>query len=118
MALGEGPENPPPCACSSAGPHLTRGHATVNSRAYAARTAPLHDAGALLEARSVHPGRTAHHHLRALAHTHGIPRGRVTHVLGPAGLTDVAPRRGKGFSLGMGQHVAMTTFHLDGHAYA
>ncbi|WP_093800206.1 ATP-binding cassette domain-containing protein [Streptomyces sp. Wb2n-11] len=85
----------------------TRGHATVGGRAYAAHTAPLHEVGALLEARSVHPGRTAHHHLMALAHTHGIPRSRVTHVLGLAGLTDVAHRRVKGFSLGMGQRVGI-----------
>ncbi|KOG33192.1 ABC transporter ATP-binding protein [Streptomyces resistomycificus] len=85
----------------------TRGHATVGGRAYAAHPAPLHEVGALLEARSVHPGRTAHHHLRALALTHGIPRSRVDHVLDVTGLTDVAHRRVKGFSLGMGQRLGM-----------
>ncbi|WP_328413054.1 ATP-binding cassette domain-containing protein [Streptomyces violaceus] len=85
----------------------TRGHATVGGRSYAAHPAPLTEVGALLEARSVHPGRTAYHHLLALAHTHGIPRARVEQVLALTGLTDVAHRRVKGFSLGMGQRLGI-----------
>ncbi|MCW8101486.1 ABC transporter ATP-binding protein [Streptomyces tauricus] len=85
----------------------TRGTATVGDRPYAAHRAPLQEVGALLEARSVHPGRTAYHHLRALALTHGIPRRRVAHVLDLTGLTDVAGRRVKGFSLGMGQRLGI-----------
>ncbi|MFH8842737.1 ATP-binding cassette domain-containing protein [Streptomyces sp. NPDC017868] len=85
----------------------TRGHATVDGRPYAAHPAPLTRVGALLEARSVHPGRSAHHHLMALAHTHGIPRARVERVLALTGLTHVARRRVKGFSLGMGQRLGI-----------
>ncbi|MEV7071592.1 ABC transporter ATP-binding protein [Streptomyces sp. NPDC093990] len=85
----------------------THGHATVGGRTYAAHPAPLTEVGALLEARSVHPGRTAHHHLRALAHTHGIPRARVDQVLDLTGLTEVAHRRVRGFSLGMGQRLGI-----------
>lgn len=85
----------------------TRGRSTIGGRAYATHSAPLTEVGALLEARSVHPGRTAFHHLMALAHTHGIPRSRVEHVLGLAGLTTVAGKRVKGFSLGMGQRLGI-----------
>ncbi|MFI8522271.1 ABC transporter ATP-binding protein [Streptomyces sp. NPDC085481] len=85
----------------------TRGRATVAGRPYADHPAPLTQLGALLEARSLHPGRTARHHLTALALTHGIPRSRVDHVLGITGLTEVADRRVKGFSLGMGQRLGI-----------
>ncbi|MFF8918387.1 ABC transporter ATP-binding protein [Streptomyces sp. NPDC015032] len=85
----------------------TRGRSTIGGRAYTAHNAPLTEVGALLEARSVHPGRTAFNHLMALAHTHGIPRGRVEHVLDLAGLTAVAHKRVKGFSLGMGQRLGI-----------
>uniref|UniRef100_A0AAU2VSA2 ABC transporter ATP-binding protein n=1 Tax=Streptomyces sp. NBC_00008 TaxID=2903610 RepID=A0AAU2VSA2_9ACTN len=85
----------------------TRGRSTIGGRAYATHSAPLTEVGALLEARSVHPGRTAFHHLMSLAHTHGIPRSRVEHVLDLAGLTSVAGKRVKGFSLGMGQRLGI-----------
>ncbi|NGO15392.1 ATP-binding cassette domain-containing protein [Streptomyces sp. HC44] len=85
----------------------TRGHATIAGRPYATHHAPLNEVGALLEARSVHPGRTAYHHLMALALTHGIAKSRVQHVLDLTGLTDVAGRRVKGFSLGMGQRLGI-----------
>ncbi|MET8503582.1 ATP-binding cassette domain-containing protein [Streptomyces sp. NPDC004787] len=85
----------------------TRGRATVAGRPYADHPAPLTQVGALLEARSLHPGRSARHHLTALALTHGIPRSRVDEVLDLAGLTEVADRRVKGFSLGMGQRLGI-----------
>ncbi|MEU2562631.1 ATP-binding cassette domain-containing protein [Streptomyces longispororuber] len=85
----------------------TSGRCTVGGRAYATHSAPLTEVGALLEARSLHPGRSAYHHLTALAHTHGIPRSRVEHVLGVTGLSDVAGRRVKGFSLGMVQRLGI-----------
>ncbi|MFJ9113711.1 ABC transporter ATP-binding protein [Streptomyces sp. NPDC102283] len=85
----------------------THGRSTVNGRSYATHPAPLTQVGALLEARSVHPGRSALNHLMALAHTHGIPRRRVEEVIDLAGLTDAAHRRVKGFSLGMGQRLGI-----------
>ncbi|MGQ4405385.1 ATP-binding cassette domain-containing protein, partial [Streptomyces hayashii] len=51
----------------------TSGSVTVNGHPYARHRAPLQEVGALLEAKSIHPGRSAHQHLRALALTHGIP---------------------------------------------
>ncbi|MFF3289471.1 ATP-binding cassette domain-containing protein [Streptomyces sp. NPDC003023] len=85
----------------------TRGRSTIGGRAYAGHAAPLTAVGALLEARSIHPGRSARNHLLALAHTHGIPASRVDEVIGLTGLTDVAGRRVKGFSLGMGQRLGI-----------
>ncbi|MDX3585429.1 ATP-binding cassette domain-containing protein [Streptomyces europaeiscabiei] len=85
----------------------TGGSVTVNGRSYARHAAPLHEIGSLLEAKSVHPGRTAFNHLMALAHTHGIARGRVDEVIELAGLTSVAGKRVGAFSLGMGQRLGI-----------
>ncbi|MBJ6639793.1 ABC transporter ATP-binding protein [Streptomyces sp. DHE7-1] len=85
----------------------TSGSVTVNGRRYARHRAPLQEVGVLLEAKSVHPGRTARGHLRALALTHGIPRRRVDEVIGLAGLGGVADQRAGSFSLGMGQRLGI-----------
>jgi ABC-2 type transport system ATP-binding protein len=65
--------------------------------------------GALLEARSVHTGRSAFNHLLALAQTHGIPRQRVSELIDLVGLADVAGKRAGGFSLGMGQRLGIAS---------
>ena len=70
----------------------TAGSVTVNGRPYAEHPAPLHEAGALLEARSVHTGRSARNHLLALAATTGIGRRRVEEVIDLVGLREVAGR--------------------------
>jgi len=85
----------------------TSGSVTVNGLHYARHHAPLQEIGALLEARSIHPGRTAYHHLRALALTHGIPRSRIDEVIELAGLGAVANKRAGAFSLGMGQRLGI-----------
>jgi ABC-2 type transport system ATP-binding protein len=85
----------------------TAGRMTVNGRSYREIPAPLHEVGALLEARSVHPGRSARNHLRMLAATHGISARRVDEVLGMVGIEEVADRRVGGFSLGMGQRLGV-----------
>jgi ABC-2 type transport system ATP-binding protein len=85
----------------------TKGSVTVNGKPYREHSAPLHEVGAILEARSIHTGRSAATHLRALGQTHGIPRSRVDEVIGLVGLQDVARRRVGGFSLGMGQRLGM-----------
>src|SRR5713226_4287744 len=85
----------------------TAGTVTVNGKLYREHTAPLHDVGALLEARSVHTGRSAYNHLLALAQTHGIPRRRVNELIDMVGLRDVARKRVGQFSLGMGQRLGI-----------
>ncbi len=87
----------------------TAGTALVNGRPYAEHRDPLRQVGALLEARALHPGRTARAHLLALAATAGLPRARVDTVLDLAGLTAVAGKRVGGFSLGMGQRLGVAT---------
>ena len=76
----------------------TRGDVTVNGKHYRDHRAPLHEVGALLEARSVHSGRSARNHVLALAQTHGIPRSRVDELIDLVGLHDVAKKRAGKFS--------------------
>ena len=83
------------------------GDVTVNGRHYRDHPAPLHEVGALLEARSVHTGRNAYNHLLALAQTHGISRKRVEELVDLVGLRDVAKKRAGQFSLGMGQRLGI-----------
>ncbi|NEA98720.1 ATP-binding cassette domain-containing protein [Streptomyces sp. SID13726] len=83
------------------------GTAHVNGKPYRELRRPLCEVGALLEARTYHPGRSARSHLAALAAANGIPRTRVTTVLGTVGLTDVARKRTGGFSLGMSQRLGI-----------
>ena len=87
----------------------TAGDVTVNGKHYRDHPAPLHEVGALLEARSVHTGRSAYNHLLALAQTHGIPRKRVQELIELVGLGDVARKRAGKFSLGMGQRLGIAT---------
>src|SRR5437763_6846145 len=87
----------------------TAGDVTVNGKHYREHRAPLHEVGALLEARSVHTGRSAYNHLLALARTHGIPRRRVEELIDLVGLHDVARKRAGQFSLGMGQRLGIAT---------
>src|SRR5881409_4008027 len=85
----------------------TSGNVTVNGKHHREHAAPLHEVGALLEARSVHTGRSAYNHLLALAQTHGIPRRRVTELIDLVGLHEVAKKRAGQFSLGMGQRLGI-----------
>jgi ABC-2 type transport system ATP-binding protein len=85
----------------------THGSVTVNGKPYREHAAPLHEVGALLDASSVHPARSAYHHLLALAQTSGIPRSRVDEVVEAVGLEGVARRKAGGFSLGMGQRLGI-----------
>jgi ABC-2 type transport system ATP-binding protein len=81
----------------------------VNAKHYRDHRAPLHEVGALLEARSVHTGRSAYNHLLALAQTHGIGKRRVEELIDLVGLHEVARKRAGQFSLGMGQRLGIAT---------
>jgi ABC-2 type transport system ATP-binding protein len=85
------------------------GRAIVNGKQYRDHPAPLREVGAVLEARSIHPGRSAYNHLLALAQTHGITRRRVNDLIDMVGLHDVAKRRAGTFSLGMGQRLGIAS---------
>ena len=85
----------------------TDGEVTVNGRPYRELSAPLCEVGALLDAKGLHGSRSARNHLRQLAASNGIPAKRVDEVLEITGLTSVAKKRVKGFSLGMGQRLGI-----------
>jgi ABC-2 type transport system ATP-binding protein len=87
----------------------TRGHVTVNGKAYRDHAAPLHEVGTMLEAHAIHTGRSAYNHLLALAQTHGIPGRRVHEVIDMVGLQDVARKRVGSFSLAMGQRLCIAS---------
>src|SRR6516164_11851696 len=83
------------------------GTVTIDGKRYASMAYPMRELGALLDAKAVHGGRSAYNHLLCLAQANGIPRARVGEVLELVGLTEVAKKRSKGFSLGMGQRLGI-----------
>ena len=87
--------------------HPDAGQARIGGRRYRELGWPLREAGALLEARAWHPGRTARSHLAALAASNGIGRSRVDEMLGLVGLGEVAGQRAGKFSLGMAQRLGI-----------
>jgi ABC-2 type transport system ATP-binding protein len=87
--------------------HPTSGLALVNGHRYGKVAAPMREVGALLDARDMHGGRTAKAHLRALQLSNGLPARRVSEVLEMTGMTEVAGKRIKGFSLGMSQRLGI-----------
>ena len=93
----------------------TSGSVTIDGKSYADVPAPLNEVGALLEARSVHTGRTAYNHLRVLAATHGIGTSRVLDLIEMVGLADVAGQRagrllpGHGAAIGYRRNTARLT---------
>ncbi len=87
--------------------HPTSGTVTVNGQPFTRLAYPMREVGALLDAKAVHGGRSAYHHLQCLAETNNLPRRRVGEVLALVGLSEVARKRSKGFSLGMGQRLGI-----------
>jgi ABC-2 type transport system ATP-binding protein len=87
--------------------HPDKGSVTIDGKSYAELKWPLREVGALLEAKAIHPGRSARNHLLALAASNKIARPRVDEVLELVGLSAVATKRAGGFSLGMGQRLGI-----------
>ncbi len=85
----------------------TEGTITVDGKNYRGIAYPMREVGALLEAKAVHGGRSAYNHLLCLAQTNSLPKRRVGEVLELVGLSDVAKKRSKGFSLGMSQRLGI-----------
>jgi ABC-2 type transport system ATP-binding protein len=83
------------------------GTVTVNGKPFAQLAYPMREVGALLDAKAVHGGRSAYNHLLCLAQTNNLPKRRVGEVLELVGLKEVAKKRSKGFSLGMGQRLGI-----------
>jgi ABC-2 type transport system ATP-binding protein len=87
--------------------HPSSGTVTVNGQPFPRLANPMREVGALLDAKAVHGGRSAYNHLLCLAETNNLPRQRVDEVLALVGLNEVARKRSKGFSLGMGQRLGI-----------
>ncbi|MGC0206281.1 ATP-binding cassette domain-containing protein [Streptomyces levis] len=87
--------------------HPTAGDVRIDGKHYHQLNDPLTYIGALLEAKAWHGGRSAYNHLLCLAQSNGIPRRRVGEVLETVGLTAVAKKKTKGFSMGMGQRLGI-----------
>ncbi|HEU5332379.1 MAG TPA: ATP-binding cassette domain-containing protein [Actinocrinis sp.] len=85
----------------------TSGSVTIEGKPFAAAAHPMREVGALLDAKAIHGGRSAYNHLLCLAQTNNLPKARVGQVLELVGLTEVARKRSKGFSLGMGQRLGI-----------
>jgi ABC-2 type transport system ATP-binding protein len=83
------------------------GTVTVDGRDYHDLAYPMREVGALLDAKAVHGGRSAYNHLLCLAQTNNLPKRRVGEVLELVGLSEVARKRSKGFSLGMSQRLGI-----------
>ncbi|HUY46854.1 MAG TPA: ATP-binding cassette domain-containing protein [Streptosporangiaceae bacterium] len=87
--------------------HPTEGSVTVRGKDFRQLAHPMREVGALLDAKAVHGGRSAYSHLLCLAQTNNLPARRVGEVLELVGLAEVARKRSKGFSLGMGQRLGI-----------
>ena len=85
----------------------TAGRVTIDGKPFDQAEQPMRRVGALLDAKAVHGGRSAYHHLLCLAQSNNLPRRRVDEVLGLVGLAGVAGKRSKGFSLGMAQRLGI-----------
>jgi ABC-2 type transport system ATP-binding protein len=87
----------------------TSGTVTVDGKPFSRLAWPMREVGALLDAKAVHGGRSAYNHLLCVAQTNNLPKRRIEEVLELVGLSEVARKRSKGFSLGMGQRLGIAS---------
>jgi ABC-2 type transport system ATP-binding protein len=87
----------------------TSGTVTVAGKPFVELANPMREVGALLDAKAIHGGRIAYNHLLCLAQSNNLPKRRVGEVLDQVGLSDVARKRARGFSLGMGQRLGIAS---------
>jgi ABC-2 type transport system ATP-binding protein len=92
--------------------YADEGSVAVDGKVYKDLAYPMREVGALLDAKAVHGGRSAYNHLLCLAQTNNLPRRRVNEVLELVGLSEVARKRSKGFSLGMSQRLGIAATML------
>src|SRR5947209_1365158 len=85
----------------------TSGTVRIDGRPFTKVAYPMREVGALLDAKAIHGGRSAYNHLLCLAQTNNLPKSRVGEVLELVGLAEVAKKRSRGFSLGMGQRLGI-----------
>ncbi|MGH3732608.1 MAG: ABC transporter ATP-binding protein [Acidimicrobiales bacterium] len=90
----------------------TAGEVTIDGKPFCRLAGPMGQVGALLDVKAIHGGRSAYDHVLCLAQTNNLPSGRVDEVLALVGLTEVAKKRTKGFSLGMGQRLGIAASML------
>lgn len=95
----------------------TEGHALIKGVPYSQLRSPMTAVGALLDAKAFHPARTARQHLNVVAATHGFGKKRVDELLEMTGIAEVANKKVKGFSLGMGQRLGIATALLGNPEY-
>ena len=85
----------------------TKGSVTVHGTPFDQLDWPMRAVGALLDAKAIHGGRSARSHLLCLAQANNLARRRVDEVLEIVGMEEVAGKRSKDFSLGMGQRLGI-----------
>lgn len=89
--------------------HPSSGSVSINGHSYRGLKSPMHEVGALIDAKAMQGGRSAYQHLRWVATASGVPKKRVDEVLEIVGLSEVAGKKAGGFSLGMSQRLGIAT---------
>jgi ABC-2 type transport system ATP-binding protein len=84
-----------------------RGTTRFDGKLYRDLDRPMYQVGALLDAGYVHPARSGRNHLRWMAASNGISTSRVDTALELVGMTSVAKKKVRSYSLGMRQRLGL-----------